>query len=148
METGGPVQLAEGARIHREGADVAIITWGATLHTALAAAELLGDRGISATVVDLRWLRPLDDEAIAQAVRATGGRVVVVHEASKTGGFGAEVAARITERHFDYLDAPVVRLGTADVRMPSAPNLQEQLLPSVDTIIEAVLQLLHGDAAA
>lgn len=148
VETGGPVQLAEGARIHREGADVAIITWGATLHTALAAAELLGDRGISATVVDLRWLRPLDDAAIAQAVRATGGRVVVVHEATKTGGFGAEVAARITEQHFDYLDAPVVRLGTADVRMPSAPNLQEQLLPSADTIIEAVLQLLHGDAAA
>jgi Pyruvate/2-oxoglutarate dehydrogenase complex, dehydrogenase (E1) component, eukaryotic type, beta subunit len=143
VEIGGPGQLAQGARFHAEGSDVAIITWGATLHTALIAAEQLAGEGIAATVLDLRWLRPLDDESIARAVAETGGRVVVVHEAIKTGGFGAEVAARITEQHFDALDSPVVRLGTADVRMPSAPNLQEHLLPSAGKIAAAVRELLR-----
>ena len=143
VEIGGPGQLAQGARFHAEGSDVAIITWGATLHTALIAAEQLAGEGIAATVLDLRWLRPLDDESIARAVAETGGRVVVVHEATKTGGFGAEVAARITEQHFDALDSPVVRLGTADVRMPSAPNLQEHLLPSAGKIAAAVRELLR-----
>lgn len=142
VKTGHPVQRAEGARLHAEGSDVAIITWGATLHTALAAAEQLAAEGIHASVLDLRWLRPLDDAAIAGVVRAAGGRVLVVHEATTTGGFGAEVAARIGEQHFELLSGPVHRLGTPDVRMPSAPNLQQHLLPTEDKIVAAVRAVL------
>ena len=88
------------------------------------AADALAGRGIDATVVDLRWLAPLDDEAIAAAVARTN-RVLVAHEANLTGGFGAEIAARIGERHFGDLDAPVRRVGAPDVRIPPAPVLQD-----------------------
>lgn len=139
---GGPVQRAEGARVHREGGDATIITWGAMLHTALEAAEALAAEGTQVGVVDLRWARPLDDEAIARAVTAGGGRVVVAHEATLTGGLGAEVAARIAERHGGQLAAPVRRIGTPDIRMPSAPNLQAALIPNATTIADAVRGLL------
>lgn len=134
----GPLQRVEGARTHREGADLVIFTWGAMLGTVLEAAELLDStEGISARVVDLRWLRPLDDAAIAEAILATGGRVLIVHEATTTGGFGAEVAARIGESQFENLDGPVLRLGTPDIRMPSAPNLQDAVLPGIAAILAA-----------
>ncbi|UCR88187.1 alpha-ketoacid dehydrogenase subunit alpha/beta [Mycetocola spongiae] len=134
----GPLQRVEGARTHREGADLVIFTWGAMLGTVLEAAELLeSTEGISARVVDLRWLRPLDDAAIAEAILATGGRVLIVHEATTTGGFGAEVAARIGESQFENLDGPVLRLGTPDIRMPSAPNLQDAVLPGIAAILAA-----------
>lgn len=148
VEAGGAVQLVEGARFHREGSDVAIITWGEMLNTALSAAEELFTEGISATVLDLRWLRPLDDAAIARAIELCGGRIVIVHEATRTGGFGAEIAARIAERHFDSLDGPVIRLGTPDVRMPSAPNLQEEVLPTSDKICSAARMVLSRGVAA
>jgi 2-oxoisovalerate dehydrogenase E1 component len=141
---GGPSEVAAGARLHRDGEDVLLITWGAVLHEVLAATELLAARGVAAAVLDLRWLSPLDAEAIARAVRSGRGHVLVVHEANVTGGFGAEVAAHIHERHFDYLDAPVRRLGVPDVRMPSAPALQSALLPNADTIASEALALLHG----
>ncbi|TAM66947.1 MAG: transketolase [Microbacteriaceae bacterium] len=148
VELGHPVQRAEGARLHAEGADAAIITWGSSVQIALAAREKLMDEGIAASVLDLRWLRPLDDEAISGVVRAAGGRVVVVHEATTTGGFGAEVAARISEAHFDLLAGPVARLGTPDVRMPSAPNLQERLLPTAEKIAAAVRGVLKTPVMA
>ncbi|MFI5427064.1 transketolase C-terminal domain-containing protein [Aeromicrobium sp. UC242_57] len=139
---GGQMERAEGARVRREGADVAIITWGSMLKPSLAAADELAAAGIEATVLDLRWLRPLDDASIARVVAATSGRVVVVHEATLSGGLGAEVAARITESHFDRLVAPVVRIGTPEVRMPSAPVLQEALLPTSGDVVDAARKLV------
>ena len=140
-------ERAEGARFHREGPDVSIITWGQMLHQAIGAADVLAARGINATVLDLRWLRPLDEEAIAAAVRSSSGRVLIVHEATLTGGFGAEVAAGIMDRHFTELTGSVVRLGTPDVRMPSAPSLQRVLIPNEATIVEAATDLLRRSTA-
>ncbi|MBD0282116.1 MAG: hypothetical protein ICV69_07995 [Thermoleophilaceae bacterium] len=111
--------------------------WGPVALAAEEAAEALAGRGIEATVVDLRWLAPLDDEAIAAAVGRTN-RVLIAHEANVTGGFGAEIAAFIGERHFD---APVRRVGAPDVRLPAAPALQAALLPSADSIARAAERL-------
>lgn len=138
VPTGGTPQRAEGAVVRRSGGDVTIITWGAILKKVEAAAELLQEQGISATVLDLRWLRPLDDDGIAAAVTAGGGRVVVVHEDFLTGGFGAEIAARISEHHFSELVGPVVRIGSREVRIPSAPSLQSAVIPSIDSIVAQV----------
>jgi len=141
----GPPQVVGGARVHRQGSDVAILTWGPMLHRALAAAGRLAQAGHEACVVDLRWLRPLDDAAIDAAVRQCHGRVIVAHEANVTGGFGAEVAARIGERHFGSLAAPVRRVGAPDVRVPAAPALQKAVLPSADWLVAAAMDML-GDS--
>jgi 2-oxoisovalerate dehydrogenase E1 component len=130
-----------GARTHRDGDDVAIFTWGRMLDEALAAADGLAGEGVGATVVDLRWLNPLDEEAIAAAVSRCG-RVVIAHEANLTGGFGAEVAARIADRNLFDLEAPVRRVASPDVRYPSAPNLQEALLPNAAKIAAAARDVL------
>lgn len=139
--TGGKVQLAGGARQHRSGRHVAIITRGALLPEVIAAADRLAEEGIEAAVLDLRWLRPLDDDAIARVTVESSGRVLVSHEACTTGGFGAEIAARIQKRHFAILKEPARRLGALDVRMPSAPNLQRAALPSADSIAAAARQM-------
>lgn len=99
--SGGQGFRAAGARRHRDGTDVSIISWGAMVGEAIAAADLLAERGVHATVLDLRWLRPLDTESIAAAVRSSRGRVLVVHQDTVSGGFGAEIAALIGERHLD-----------------------------------------------
>jgi 2-oxoisovalerate dehydrogenase E1 component len=138
----GVLEGLGGARRARSGADAGIITWGTAVHNSLEAADALADEGIDVAVLDLRWLAPLDDEAIEAIVVESVGRIVVVHEANVTGGFGAEVAARISQRHFDLLDAPVLRVGTPDVRIPSAPALQSQLVPDADAVIAAVRQLV------
>jgi 2-oxoisovalerate dehydrogenase E1 component len=144
-----PVQGASGARFHRRGKSAAIITWGQMLMKAVVAADLLAAEGIDATVLDLRWLRPLDLASIDEAVRASGGRIVVVHEAFKTGGFGAEIAAYVSENHFSALSAPVTRIATQDLRMPSAPTLQEAALPQVSDIAQAVRDFfVDGEAAS
>jgi len=147
VAAGGPVEPAAGARRRRTGSDLAIVTWGALTPIVLAAADLLQDEGVSATVVDLRWLRPLDDEALAAAVRDGSGRILVAHEDVVTGGFGAEIAARITERHFEQLAVPVMRIGTPDVRIPSAPALQTALVPDVHAVVEAARALVAGGVA-
>lgn len=134
---GAAIELAEGAATLRKGDDVAIITWGSMVAKALEAAETLRGDGISASVLDLRWLRPLDDEAIGRVVTAAGGRVIVAQEATLSGGFAAEVAARIQERHFDKLSTAVARIGTPEIRMPSAPALQDAVLPTADDIVDA-----------
>lgn len=144
---GGEIERVEGARRHRSGSDVAILTWGSMLAPALEAAESLAAEGIDASVLDLRWLRPLDDQAIADVVAATSGRVIVAHEATTSGGFGAEVASRVMERHFDLLKAPVVRIGSPEIRMPSAPSLQEALLPTTADIVDAARKLVAKDVA-
>lgn len=137
----GPTEIVGGSVERRSGGDIAIITWGSMVSAALKAAEVLEAEGIQTTVLDLRWLRPLDDEAIAKVVAQTRGRVVVAHEAFVSGGFGAEVSARITERHFHKLQAPVLRVGTPDVRMPSAPSMQESLVPNSGDIADAVRRI-------
>jgi 2-oxoisovalerate dehydrogenase E1 component len=139
---GGPIEPAFGARRYGTGPDLAIITWGSMLHAVLETADTLRLEGIDASVLDLRWLNPLDDAAISQLVAETEGRVMVVHEANTTGGFGAEIAARISERHFADLAAPVVRLGTPDTRIPSAPSLQSSLLPNTATIASTARRLV------
>jgi pyruvate/2-oxoglutarate/acetoin dehydrogenase E1 component len=141
---GGGREPVGGARIRREGDDLAILSWGTAALAAETAAEALAGRGIGATVVDLRWLAPLDDEAIATAVARTN-RVLVAHEANLTGGFGAEIAARIGERHFGDLDAPVRRVGAPDVRIPPTPVLQAALLPSAESIERAAERLAVED---
>ena len=146
VTAGAVTQRAEGARLHRSGHDLAIITWGGILGRVLAAAGELAKSGIDATVLDLRWLSPVDDHAIAEAVAAGNGRVLIVHEANVNGGFGAEIAARITEAHFDQLAAPPMRLGTPPVRMPAAPVLQESLLPGTHRIVAAA-RALRSQAA-
>jgi 2-oxoisovalerate dehydrogenase E1 component len=147
-QTKGAVQLdAEvgpvgGARLHRDGSDLVLLTWGTMVPQAIQAGDELAQLGIEASVVDLRWLNPLDDETIEQVVRASDGRVLIVHEANVTGGFGAEIAARIQERHLDFLDQPVARLGAPDTRIPSAPALQRALVPDTEAIAKAARALV------
>ena len=147
-QTKGEVSLLEvappigGAAFRRRGRHLAIICWGAMSLEAEKAADVLADEGIDATVLDLRWLSPLDDEAISEAVTTSGGRVLIVHEANVTGGFGAEVTARISERQFFELKAPVMRLATPDMRIPASPILQGALIPDASVIVKAARQLL------
>ncbi len=128
--------LGEG-RVVRSGDDATIVTYGAMVSRALDAAATLADAdGIHARVVDLRSLSPLDDELLARCARETG-RVVVVHEAPRSLGVGAEVAARVMELAFDHLQAPVARVTGWDVPYPPA-SLEQHYLPSVERIVEAV----------
>jgi 2-oxoisovalerate dehydrogenase E1 component len=142
VDTAAPVASVGGARVHREGQDLVLLTWGSMVPEVLDAADALRADGVEAAVVDLRWLNPLDEAAIERVVRASAGRVLIVHEANLTGGFGAELAARIQEQHFDYLDAPVARLGVPDAPMPSAPALQTALLPDAAAVVAAAHALL------
>ncbi|MBI3649094.1 MAG: alpha-ketoacid dehydrogenase subunit beta [Actinobacteria bacterium] len=123
------------ARVLREGADCAIVTYGAMVTRVLAAADVLAAEGVQARVVDLRSLVPLDLSAVGAAARDTG-RVVVVHEAPKTLGMGAEIAATVMEEAFDYLQAPVARVTGWNVPYPPA-SLEDLYLPSVERIAEA-----------
>jgi 2-oxoisovalerate dehydrogenase E1 component len=123
------------AAIVRAGADLSIITYGAMVHAASEAADVLEKEGVSVEIVDLRTLIPLDEQAILDSVRKTS-KVIVLHEASLTGGFGGEIAARISERVFEYLDAPVLRMASADTPVPFSPPLEEAFLPNATAIVE------------
>ncbi len=122
------------ARLVRPGENLTIISYGAMVHTAVEAAGRLQEEGIAAEVLDLRSLVPLDEEAVLEAARRTG-RVLLLHEATLTGGFGAELAARIAEKAFDWLDAPLVRVAAADSAVPFSPPLEEAFLPQVDRVV-------------
>jgi len=124
------------ARVVRDGDACAIVSYGAMVHRCLEAATQLAGEGIECRVLDLRSLTPLDLDAMGEAVRATG-RAVVVHEAPKTLGMGAEIAARMMETAFDHLEAPVVRVAGPDVPYPPA-SLEQHYLPSVERICAAV----------
>jgi pyruvate dehydrogenase E1 component beta subunit len=130
------------AAIRRAGRDVTLITYGATQHTVLEAADRLAEDGIDAEVIDLRSLRPIDDATVLASVARTH-RAVVVEEAWRTLGVGAEVAARITEEAFYELDAPVGRIGCAEVPLPYAKHLEDAALPQVPAIVEAVRRVMH-----
>ena len=146
VEVGAPIEVVGGARVDRDGDDVAILTWGAMLHRVRDAADQLEAAGHRPCIVDLRWLRPLDDETIDAVVRRCGGRVIVVHEANVTGGLGAEIAARITERNFALLAQPVRRIGAPDIRVPAAASLQAVVIPSAGWVVDAALEMLTGSA--
>jgi pyruvate dehydrogenase E1 component beta subunit len=124
------------AKIARPGNDVTIVSWSMGMTYALKAAEELAGAGIDAEVIDLRTLKPMDNETIIASVQKTG-RAITVEEGWQQSGVGAEIAARIMEHAFDYLDAPVVRVSGKDVPMPYAANLEKLALPSVAEIVEA-----------
>ncbi len=128
------------ARTAREGSDLSIVTYGAQVHEALAAAARLSADGIDAEIIDLRSLKPLDLEAIAATVQRTG-KLLVVHSANRMLGVGAEVAAFVGEELFDDLDAPVRRLGALDTPVPFSPPLEDAYRPSADTIEAAARDL-------
>lgn len=128
------------ARQARPGADLTIITYGAMLQSALAAAEELAGEGIEAAVLDLRTVKPLDTDQILEAVKATG-KALIVHAANRMMGCGAEVAALIAEECFEYLDAPVRRLGGLDTPVPFSPSLEQAYRPDADRIAAAARDL-------
>jgi len=140
----GPVDLARAA-VRRPGRDLVVVTYGASLHKALAAAETLAREGIEAEVVDLRVLRPLDDETILASVARTH-RVLIVDEGWRSGSISAEIAARIHERMFYELDRPVARLCTAEVPIPYARHLEDAALPQAATITAAARDLVTPHA--
>src|SRR5258708_2240520 len=124
------------ARIARAGKDVTIIAWSMGMDYALKAADELAKDGIEAEVIDLRTLKPMDTETLVASVQKTG-RAVTVEEGWAQSGVGAEIAARLMEQAFDYLDAPVARVSGKDVPMPYAANLEKLALPSVAEVVEA-----------
>lgn len=128
------------ARTRREGRDLSIITFGAMTLTALDAAEELEREGLDVEVIDLRTLAPMDKQAILDSVKKTS-RVMVLHEASRTGGIGGEIAATIAEEAFEWLDAPVVRVASIDSPVPYSPPLEEYYLPQTKDVLEAARRL-------
>jgi pyruvate/2-oxoglutarate/acetoin dehydrogenase E1 component len=129
------------ADIKRQGQDVTIIAWSKMVLDALEAADELEKEGIDVELVDVRTLRPLDLATILESVKKTG-RVVVVHEACKTGGFGGEIASLIMENVFDYLDAPIKRVTGLDTPIPYASQLSYAVIPNPDEIIRGVKELM------
>src|SRR5690349_172289 len=125
------------ARVHREGEDVTVIATGRLVHEALAAADQAAESGVSVEVVDPRTLQPLDEEALIASVKKTN-RCVVAHEAVTRMGFGAEVAAVIQHDAFDWLDAPIERVGAKFTPLPFAPVMEEWVVPHSNDVLEAI----------
>jgi 2-oxoisovalerate dehydrogenase E1 component beta subunit len=128
------------AHVARPGKDVTILTYAAMLQVALEAAAAAAKDGIEVEVVDLRTLLPLDEEAILGSAARTG-KVMVLHEATRTGGPGGEIAALVAERAFEYLDAPVMRVAPPDTPVPYSPPLEEFFLPNADKVGQAIRAL-------
>jgi pyruvate dehydrogenase E1 component beta subunit len=135
------------ARIRRTGRDVTIISYAKTVHTSLKAADALATQGISAEVLDLRTLKPLDEDTIVASARRTG-RVIVVHEANRTCGVGAEVAAIVAERAWSSLKAPVVRITSPDTPAPASFALEAAFTPQVEQIVAAAQSIAAPAEAA
>jgi pyruvate dehydrogenase E1 component beta subunit len=139
-ESSGPCDI-DHAAVRREGSDVTIVTFSASVGKSLQAAEELSGKGVEAEVIDLRTLRPLDMETVLQSLEKTH-RAVIVDESWKTHGLGAELSARIMEEGFDDLDAPVARVCSLEVPMPYAKHLEDEALPSPARIVAAVEAML------
>jgi 2-oxoisovalerate dehydrogenase E1 component beta subunit len=127
------------ARIHREGDDVTVVTWGAMVYTADEAAKQLEDE-LSVEILDLRTVMPWDKEAVLKSVEKTS-KVLVLHEDTRTGGFGAEIAATITEEGFETLDAPVKRIAAPDSPVPFSPPLEKAYIPQVEDVVAGLKDL-------
>jgi pyruvate dehydrogenase E1 component beta subunit len=124
----------------REGTDVTLVSYSLMVQRCQEAADLLAQRGVSCEVIDLRTIRPWDREAVLASVRKTH-RLVVVHEAVKSFGAGAEIAATVMEEAFDDLDGPVARVAAHDIPMPFNESLERETVPTVERIVEAVGKL-------
>jgi 2-oxoisovalerate dehydrogenase E1 component beta subunit len=126
------------ARTHQEGDDVTVVTWGAMVYTADEAAKKLDD--VSVEILDLRTVMPWDKKAVLESVRKTS-KVLVLHEDTRTGGFGAEIAATIAEEAFEDLDAPVQRITAPDTPVPFSPVLEKAFIPQVDDVVAGLREL-------
>ena len=129
------------AKVVKEGSDITIVSWGVSLWDAMIAANKLEDEDYSVEVIDLRTIIPLDEETIFNSIKKTN-KVIVIHEDTFTGGFGAEIAARIADNCFQYLDAPVKRIAAKDAHIPYSPILENEVLPSRDEIYKGIKDLL------
>ncbi len=136
-----PIEIGK-ARIVREGSDVTIVTFSMQVKLAMEAAQILTQQGIDAEVIDLRTIKPLDEEAILESVRKTG-RLVVVEEGWFFAGVGASIASLVMRDAFDYLDAPVEVVSAKDVPLPYAANLEKLALPSVEEIINTIKKVCY-----
>jgi pyruvate/2-oxoglutarate/acetoin dehydrogenase E1 component len=130
------------AKVHREGSDVTVVATGRLVHEALAAADEAEEQGVSVEVLDPRSLQPLDEDALVESVSKTT-RCVVAHEAVVRMGFGAEVAAVVQEKCFDYLDAPVQRVGAKFAPIPFAPVMEEFVVPHKADVLEAIMKTVE-----
>jgi len=128
------------AKTVREGDALTLVTYGMMVHRSLVAAERAAEEGIETEVIDLRTLLPLDDDHLVEAVRTTG-RMLVVHEDTRTGGIAGEIAMRINERAFEWLDGPIMRVTAEDSPVPFASRLEAEFLPSEEDILEAIRSL-------
>jgi len=128
------------ARVHREGDDISLITWGAMVYTAEEAAKELADEDVSIEIVDLRTVLPWDKQAVLESVRKTS-KVLVLHEDTRTGGFGGEIAATIAEEAFEDLDAPVRRITAPDSPVPFSPPLEKAFIPQVADVAAGLREL-------
>ena len=133
-------------RVHREGSDVTVVATGRLVHEALQAAEQAESEGVSVEVWDPRTLQPLDLDGLVASVKKTN-RVVVAHEAVTRGGFGAEIAAVVQEQAFDWLDAPVERVGARFAPLPFAPVMEEYVVPHADDVLEAIRKTVSRNGA-
>jgi 2-oxoisovalerate dehydrogenase E1 component beta subunit len=129
------------AAVRRQGKDLTIITYGAMVYTALEAAEEMQRDGVSIEVIDMRSILPFDEEAMIESVAKTN-RCIVLYEATLTGGVGAEFVARLADKAFDYLDAPIKRVASLDTPVPYAPPLEDFFRPNKDKVIAAARELL------
>ncbi len=130
------------ADVKREGTDVTVITYSMMVHHSLEAAKRLEKEGISVEVIDLRTIWPFDFDTVSESVKKTG-HVVIAHESWKVGGVGAELASQIQEKLFDFLDAPIVRVGAEHVPIPFSPPLEKRVIPDSDDVYRAVKQVLE-----
>jgi 2-oxoisovalerate dehydrogenase E1 component beta subunit len=128
------------ARTHQEGDDISVITWGAMVYTAEEAAQQLDADGVSVEIVDLRTIMPWDKAAVLESARKTS-KVLVLHEDTRTGGFGAEIAATIAEEAFEDLDAPVRRIAAPDTPVPFSPPLEKAFIPQVEDVVAGLREL-------
>jgi pyruvate/2-oxoglutarate/acetoin dehydrogenase E1 component len=128
------------ARTHQEGDDVTVVTWGAMVYTAAEAAQQVD--GASVEIIDLRSILPWDKQAVLESVRKTS-KVLVLHEDTRTGGFGAEIAATIAEDAFEDLDAPVKRIAAPDTPVPFSPPLEKAFIPQVDGVAKELKELIE-----
>ena len=128
------------AAVRRAGKHLTVVTYGAMLWTALEAAPVLEAEGISAEIVDLRTLLPWDEEAVLSSVKKTG-KCLILHEDTRTAGLGAEISATVTEKAFEWLDAPILRVTAPDTPVPYSPPLEEAFLPNAKTLLAAARQL-------
>src|SRR6188472_1058945 len=139
-----PIPIGK-ARVHREGSDVTVVATGRLVHESVSAAEMAESDGISVEVLDPRTLQPLDEDAIVSSVKKTN-RCVVAHEAVTRMGFGAEVAAVVQHQAFDWLDAPVERVGAKFAPLPFAPVMEEYVVPHAKDVLEAIQRTVQRDS--